>query len=459
MTGAPPRSFAVRFRDLERWSVNSFSAIDWHWPAGLIRPLCDALSRKYVEVDKETSKSQSLKLTTLHFNGKMEPRQQHGNKPVKGRLWWADPGDVIYSKIDVRHGAIGIVPDELGQICVSSEFPVYAVDSRSFNAQYIQLLFRTTAFRRKINSMISGTSGRKRIQPADLESVKVPLPPLGVQRSIVSTWEQAQSEITDIQGRISVLEGQIEIDFLAALGLRKPKHIELPRVFSVQWSDFDRWSIEYIRRTINETRAEKSKYPLYFLGDLCEGKSGSTPSKRNKAFWNGEIPWASPKDMKTDIISDTIDHITDEAIATGSAPLVPPDSVLVVVRSGILQHTVPIAVNATKVSINQDMRALIPKTDVPVIGDFIAVFLKCSQHKLLSQVKWSTTVQSINRESIENLEIPLPPLEIQKSLVEKVAAQRQVVSELKAKSEKKSMQAKADIEAMILGTKPVPEAI
>jgi restriction endonuclease S subunit len=162
--------------------------------------------------------------------------------------------------------------------------------------------------------------------------------------------------------------------------------------------------------------------------------------------------------MKNDIISDTIDHITDEAIAVSAAPLIPPNSVLIVVRSGILQHTVPIAMNTTEVSINQDMRALTPKADVPVIGSFIAVFLKCSQHKLLTQVKWSTTVQSINRESIQDIEIPLPPLKIQKQLIEKVAAQRKVVSELKAEVRKKSRQAKVDIEAMILGTKPVPDA-
>ncbi len=274
----------------------------------------------------------------------------------------------------------------------------------------------------------------------------------------VAPREQTKSEIAVIQGRITALEEQIEVDFLVALGLRKPRQVEFPKVFSVNWSSFDRWSIEYIKRTSSTTSAERCKYPLYFLGDLCDGQSGSTPTKRNKSFWNGGIPWVSPKDMKNDIINDTIDHITDEAIAVGAAPLIHPNSVLVVVRSGILQHTVPIAMNTTEVSINQDMRALTPKADVPVIGGFIAVFLKCSQHKLLTQVKWSTTVQSINRESIQDIEIPLPPLKIQKQLVQKVTAQRKVVSELRAEAQKKTKQAKSDIEAMIIGNKPVLDA-
>ena len=111
----------------------------------------------------------AIPLVTLRFNGEMVPRPRNAGASFKGRLFHADPGDVVYSKIDVRNGAIGIVPDELGRVCVSSEYPVYAVDPAVAEAHYVKLLFRTDAFRRKINSMISGASGRKRVQPSDLE--------------------------------------------------------------------------------------------------------------------------------------------------------------------------------------------------------------------------------------------------------------------------------------------------
>lgn len=106
-----------------------------------------------------------------------------------------------------------------------------------------------------------------------------------------------------------------------------------------------------------------------------------------------------------------------------------------------------------QVSINQDMRAFTPKPAAPILGDFLAEYLRSYQHKLLAQVKWSTTVQSLNKEGIERLGVPLPPLDIQRDLVEKVAAQRKAIAELKAKAEEKSQQAKADVEAMILGTR------
>jgi type I restriction enzyme S subunit len=56
----------------------------------------------------------AIRLVTLHFDGEMELRRENAGETFKGRLFVADPGDVIYSKIDVRNGAIGIIPEETG---------------------------------------------------------------------------------------------------------------------------------------------------------------------------------------------------------------------------------------------------------------------------------------------------------------------------------------------------------
>jgi type I restriction enzyme S subunit len=192
MTAISGRAIVVRFRDLHRWSVGAFVQTDWRWPADTIKPFSSVLSRKTVDVGRASVNSAGLRLVTLHFDGEMELRDTSAGDRFKGRLFHADPGDVIYSKIDVRNGAIGIIPDDLGRVCVSSEYPVYTVDAKLAEARYVKLLFRTAAFRRKINSMISGASGRKRVQPSDLVEVQVPIPSLSVQRRIVAAWEAAR---------------------------------------------------------------------------------------------------------------------------------------------------------------------------------------------------------------------------------------------------------------------------
>src|SRR5437868_13866969 len=97
------------------------------------------------------------------------------------------------------------------------------------------------------------------------------------------------------------------------------------------------------------------------LGQLGSWMGGGTPSKSVAAYWaNGSIPWVSPKDMKAEIIQDSEDHITEAAVASSATKFVPTGSVLMVMRSGILRHTFPVAVNADRVTVNQDLRALVP---------------------------------------------------------------------------------------------------
>ncbi|TAG28376.1 MAG: hypothetical protein EAZ40_03630, partial [Rhodobacterales bacterium] len=94
------------------------------------------------------------------------------------------------------------------------------------------------------------------------------------------------------------------------------------------------------------------------FSDFGEWMGGGTPSKAVPSYWNGPIPWVSPKDMKAKVIRSAIDGITEAAVENSSAKRVPAGSVLIVARSGILAHTLPIAVTAVEATLNQDMKAL-----------------------------------------------------------------------------------------------------
>lgn len=452
-----PRAFAVWFKDLKRWSVNSFFAIDWQWPAEYIHPLGTAITRKQNSVDRRKDDFKTLQLATIRFDGSIEPRNTEGKTDFKGALFVAEARDILYSKIDVRNGAIGIVPPELPLVAVSSEFPVYQVKPDIADPQYITLLFRTAAFRRTINSMISGASGRKRVQPEQLEEIQVPLPPLSIQKAIVARWEAAQAEVGAIQAHFVDMEGVTSRLVLDGLGVPAQEFRALPKAFALKWEEMERWSVEFLSRAALEVGKHfKEKYPTKRLSELCKGQSGGTPSKSNSAFWRGDMPWVSPKDMKAWELFDAIDHISEAALASSSAPLIAENSILLVVRSGILQRLVPIAINRVPVSINQDMRAF-TVTDDRLLADFLAVYLQASQSKLMNLVKWSTTVQSINKEELESLVIPLPPLDVQREIVAQVQAQRAEIARLRADAERRAREIKADVEAWILGIKPIEE--
>ena len=156
------------------------------------------------------------------------------------------------------------------------------------------------------------------------------------------------------------------------------------------------------------------------LGDLGSWCGGGTPSKVRAEYWvNGTIPWVSPKDMKRFVINSTEDQITSAAVAGSSAKLIPIGSILCVMRSGILRHTFPVAVNSVAVTLNQDMRALTP--DRQVNPDYLAYYLRFSGRTVLeTSSKDGTTVSSIEAERLDRHPVPLPDTDTQKRIVAEV---------------------------------------
>lgn len=119
--------------------------------------------------------------------------------------------------------------------------------------------------------------------------------------------------------------------------------------------------------------------------------------------------------MKSVEISDSIDHITESAIKGSATALIPSGSVLMVVRSGILARTVPIGITTRSLTVNQDLKALVPGEHLDPW--FLYYALKSCEQGLLGTVTRGATVHRLGSESIKSLRIPLPPLEEQKRIV------------------------------------------
>src|SRR5687767_6673756 len=106
--------------------------------------------------------------------------------------------------------------------------------------------------------------------------------------------------------------------------------------------------------------------------------SGKTPSKSRGDFWkNGSIPWISPKDMKKPFLNESEDLITEKAVKEGGMKILPSGSILIVVRSGILAHTLPVGVTKVDVTVNQDIKAIKPANGISEV--FVMHFLKSKQ--------------------------------------------------------------------------------
>lgn len=158
------------------------------------------------------------------------------------------------------------------------------------------------------------------------------------------------------------------------------------------------------------------------LAECCRFYSGGTPDKGNADFWKGDIPWFSPKDIKSFDLVAAQDRISDAAVRLSATRMMEPGTILVVGRSGVLAHTLPVGIIRQPSGFNQDIRAIVPNPGHD--AEFIALYLKANQALVLKDgVKRGPTVHSLIADFLEELEIPKFSLPEQRQIVARLKAQ------------------------------------
>lgn len=455
-----PRAFAVWWKDLHRWGVKSFHVSQWKWPSTSIKKFACALERRSEAVDKASFDLKPEHFLSLRFTGEVETRDLHGKTKFKGALFFAKAGDLIYSKIDARNGAIGIVPEDVPVAAVTSEFPVYKIKKDVALSEYIKLVFRTQHFRRIINGMVSGTSGRKRVQPGDLENVEIPLPPLTQQKAIVERWRKAQDDIAAARGRVVQQEAKLPQIVYQELGTPLPlTETPTPRCFAMWWRDLDRWSFNYLIRTSQGLLGfSKSKFPIEPLGNyLFETMNGycikpvmePTPHKMLKL--NALNP--AGLDLTASKFVKVSKHIAERFSLHK-------DDILIC-RSNAYEYVAKCSL------VREDQpEYLFPdiiiraRAKPSVLPEFVTEVIQTPLGRSYFQVNSRRAVGGmwkISADDILNFPLPLPPLSVQKQIIERVASCRKEISRERESADLITREINAEIEALILGTKKVSE--
>ncbi|WP_433228781.1 restriction endonuclease subunit S [Actinomadura formosensis] len=150
------------------------------------------------------------------------------------------------------------------------------------------------------------------------------------------------------------------------------------------------------------------------IGDVVKIIGGGTPVRSRSDYYGGDIPWVTPKDMKSWEIKSSQIAITQLGLDSSTARVAPADSVLIVVRSGVLKHTVPVGINRIPVAINQDMKALICSESI--LPDYLARLIKALSGTILKWVR-ATTADNFPIERLRDLQVALPHVDKQRRIV------------------------------------------
>ena len=441
------------FSEIDRWNPSSFSVAQWNWPPQYVKSLASVLERKQSLISNEERSLSEIRMATLHFDGSLEFRDTQPTG-IKGSLYLAQPGDVVFSKIDVRNGAIGVVPNCMPNLAFTSEFPIYHVKSEFAIPQYIKLLFQTSYFRRTINSMVSGASGRKRIQPAQLEIVEVPIPPLQVQHTIVEKWNNMEKSTNESEEIIKRKYAESIAKFERELGLNSEAIHPMRKVFVVNWSSLENWNARSYLFSQQKTTHLTTKYPVVTGRDcLSEVRHGCS---------------SSPSSIETGLQVLKISAVTQEVLDLTQRKYIFDDprfreqfdlkqgDVLLCRTNGTFNYVgmgalvwenIPDTIFPDKV--------IRVRTKENMIPEYLWVLLKTDFMRTQIQAACRTAVgnYAIGWKNIWEFHFPLPPIAVQQRLVKTFLDTQKDIEARRTENSSLKINTSLEIEAVIMGTK------
>ncbi|MEA5504869.1 restriction endonuclease subunit S, partial [Halotia wernerae UHCC 0503] len=321
-----------------------------------------------------------------------------------------DSGDVLIT-IAGSIGRAAVVPKSAPELNMNQAVALVRCNEY-INPYYLYHMIQSHAVQEQISGL-TVTSAISNLSLGKIKEIKIPVPSRSEQDIIAKfleairkqeRWDNYSSSLPDylkhiprIVVRVEELLGKVEE--VRSLRQKALEEAEALRVSSA--------------KAIFHELAQASTQPLR---ELVTVQGGGTPSKQNPFFWDGLIPWISPKDMKSREINNSIDHISEEATLKSSAKLLEAGSVLIVVRGMILAHTVPSAILRRSTAINQDMKALFPNEKIT--PEFLCCVFWTLNDSLLELVEKSThDTRKLETPKLLNFKIPLPPLSEQRRIV------------------------------------------
>lgn len=148
------------------------------------------------------------------------------------------------------------------------------------------------------------------------------------------------------------------------------------------------------------------------LGDLCLVVGGGTPPKDKLEYYSGDIPWATVRDMRSDVITETECKISKEAVKASSTNIIPKDNVVIATRVGLGK----VCLLGQDTAINQDLRGIVPINPKTLSGQFLYWWLKNTADLIVAEGT-GATVQGVKLPFVKSLQVPHIPFPEQQRIV------------------------------------------
>lgn len=384
----------IKYLHFHRWDVKAYAFQHKAFDNAVL--LRDILTPYDIPLAKnEMLNNKWSIIAKINFSGKLFLRNPEGTKTFKGNVHKVDGETLIYSKINVRHGCVYYHPKGAIPFGVSSEYPAYKINQERVNGDFLVLLLQSQYFKDALSAGTSGIS-KARVKPSVFLDIQIPLPSLEEQNKIVTAYNTTITQADNSSQQAVKINDQIEVYLQNTLGIEsssQQKH-ESGKIYFMHSSQITRWDVWNVVTSIY-----LGKYPLALLQNVIKMQSGRfLPSKEQKG---GKYNVYGGNGL-------TGTH--DKFCYSGKR--------IVIGRVGeycgnvhLIDGEYWITDNALKVD----------KITDDVTWEYLTIALKTLN---INQYRSISAQPSISQTKILQLQIPVPPMDIQNDIVDHISALR-----------------------------------
>jgi type I restriction enzyme, S subunit len=273
-------------------------------------------------------------------------------------------GDIVFARTGATTGKCFLI--EYAPRAVFASYLIRLRATDEILPQYLYAFFQSEHYWHQIKGAVRGAA-QGGVNSTTLSSLVLPLPDPSEQRRIAGRLEQADRLRRTRRYALELTDTFLPAAFLELFG---------PRLKSGPFRPF---------------------------GQLVKITGGGTPARERPEFYQGRIPWLTSKDMKGDYIWDTEEHITEKALEESATNLVPAGSILVVVKSKVLMHRLPVAIAKVPLCHGQDIKSI--QCSGALQPAFARFVLKFYEGRLLNLARGANT-EGLTLPMLEELPVP-----------------------------------------------------
>ncbi|BAU15979.1 restriction modification system DNA specificity subunit (plasmid) [Leptolyngbya sp. NIES-3755] len=292
-------------------------------------------------------------------------------------------GDVLVS-IAGSIGRAAVVPKNAPELNCNQALAIVRVRNTVFQPYLRYWLESSDAQSQIRGATVTGTISN--LSLTQLGNLKILLPPIAEQKRIAAILDKAEELRSLRRKALGELDAIAQSIFLEMFG---------------------------------DPSTNLMKWEKGCLGDVATFIGGGTPKRECPEYFEGSICWATSKDMKSEFLDDTQEHITPEAIKKSATNLVPINTILIVVKSKILMHSLPIAIARVPTCFGQDIKGIkvLKRCEVT----FVATALRYGKRWLLERARGINT-EGLTLDHLKAFPLLIPPIELQQEFARRVEA-------------------------------------